>query len=142
MMKKSGSDSDDDMNRSRRQPTHYTAFMSEELLRLKALHPDLGHKDRFRLAANKWTTEERHKYPVSDRPKTTPRKRVKSLGKKKGKSAEKKKKKRQPREKTAHIAFMSEQLLRLKEDNPNMAHKERFRIAASRWTELKQLKQG
>ena len=42
-----------------------------------------------------------------------------------------------PRKQSAYNLFMSETLIKLKNENPQMTHKERFKKAASMWSTSK-----
>jgi hypothetical protein len=45
----------------------YTSFMKTELPRLKALHPDLDHKEIFKRAAAAWRTSDQNPKATSSK---------------------------------------------------------------------------
>lgn len=40
---------------TKRTPSAYNIFMREEIGRLQKSHPDLDHKERFKMAAGNWS---------------------------------------------------------------------------------------
>lgn len=42
-----------------RPPSAYNIFMKKELTKLKDKHPQMDHKERFKLAANNWSKEKK-----------------------------------------------------------------------------------
>eukprot|EP00762_Andalucia_godoyi_P004380 ANDGO_08185.mRNA.1 Protein YABBY 4 len=41
-------------DKPKREPSAYNKFMKDELARLKKDHPEMNHKELFRIAANNW----------------------------------------------------------------------------------------
>lgn len=43
---------------SPRSASPYAKFMAQEILRVRALHPELNHKESFLMAADNWKTSD------------------------------------------------------------------------------------
>ena len=49
----------DTKDKTPRAPSAYNIFMKKELTKLKEKHPQMDHKERFKLAANNWSKEKK-----------------------------------------------------------------------------------
>ena len=112
-----------------RKPSGYNMFMRQEIKRVKNENPDFSQKDALSLASKNWKElgpEDKQVYldlansqkveNVADRETTG--------------EISKPKRTRKP---TAYNMYMSEEVRRLKAENPEIDHKVAFKQAAQNW---------